>query len=172
MQVKNRSASVIGYSVPDLHVRRRFYPGEIKDISQEELAQLLYQAGGRELLTNYLQVNKKDLENLDIESQEQEYFYSEDQIKEIITTGSIEEFLDMLDFAPDGVIDLVKSYALSLPMTDLRKVEALEKKTGFNAIKALENIQDSAEAAEETAAPARKRRVDTTTSKYKVISDN
>ena len=41
MKVKNRSASVVGYKVPDLNVRRRFVPGEIKEIPVEELQQLL-----------------------------------------------------------------------------------------------------------------------------------
>lgn len=34
MKVKNRSASVVGYKLPDLNVRRRFVPGEIKEIPQ------------------------------------------------------------------------------------------------------------------------------------------
>ena len=54
MKVKNRSASVVVYTVPDLKVRRRFVPGEIKEIPQEELQQLLYQPGGEEILTSCL----------------------------------------------------------------------------------------------------------------------
>ena len=66
MKVRNRSASVVGYRVPDLNVRRRFVPGEVKEIPVEELQQLLYQTGGRELLTHYLQVSKDEIKQLDM----------------------------------------------------------------------------------------------------------
>lgn len=56
MRVKNRSVSVVGYTIPDLNIRRRFVPGEIKEISNEELDKLLYQPGGHYLLANFLQV--------------------------------------------------------------------------------------------------------------------
>lgn len=170
MKVKNRSASVVGYSVPDLHVRRRFLPNEVKDIDVEELRQLLYQSGGRELLTNYLQVAKEDVEKLDMGEQEKEYYFSNEEIIALIKTGSIEEFLDMLDFAPDGVINLVKEYAISLPMTDLQKIKALREKTGFDATKIMENTDtEGAAAAPET---THRRRAESSTSKYKIISDN
>ena len=35
--VKNRSAGVATYKIPELGVRRSFQPGEIKKISAEEL---------------------------------------------------------------------------------------------------------------------------------------
>ena len=177
MKVKNRSASVVVYTVPDLNVRRRFVPGEIKEIPQEELQQLLYQPGGEEILTSCLQVAKEDVEKLDMLEQEQEYFYSEDDIKNIMKHGSQDEFLDMLDFAPDGVMNLVKKYAVDLPLTDLYKIEALKNKTGFDSAKALENSKDEEEEIKVASNPKRRvsaedkpaRRVPT---EYKVISDN
>ena len=177
MKVKNRSASVVVYTVPDLKVRRRFVPGEIKEIPQEELQQLLYQPGGEEILTSCLQVDKEDIKKLDMLEQEQEYFYSEDDIKNIMRVGSQDEFLDMLDFAPDGVMNLVKKYAVDLPLTDLYKIEALKNKTGFDSAKALENSKDEDEEIKVASNPTRRvstedkpsRRVPT---EYKVISDN
>ena len=175
MKVKNRSASVVGYTIPDLNVRRRFAPGETKDVPQEELEKLLYQPGGAELFYSDLQVSAEDLRKLNGQEQEQEYFYSEQQVKDIMLTGSLDEFLDMLDFAPMGVINLIKTYSTSLPMTDMNKCDALKNKTGFDAMKALANIRsvekDSAEPAAE-AVGTRKRRVaaEDTTSKYKIIN--
>ena len=179
MKVKNRSASVVVYTVPDLNVRRRFIPGEIKEIPQEELQQLLYQPGGEEILTDCLQVAKEDIKHLDIIEPEQEYFYSEEDIKNIMKFGSQDEFLDMLDFAPEGVMNLIKKYSVDLPLTDLHKIEALKKKTGFDSAKALENSTD--ENGELQVAEAPKRRVTTNkepkqerrvTTEYKIISDN
>jgi hypothetical protein len=38
-----------------------------------------------------------------------------------------------------GVIDLIKKFAVSLPLTDYDKREALKKKTGFDVDKAIAN---------------------------------
>ena len=178
MKVKNRSVSVTGYTIPDLHIRRRFLPGEIKDISEEELQQLIYQPGGKYLLENYLQVQKNDIAKLNVEQPEREYFYTDDNIKRIMLSGSEDEFLDMLDFAPAGVIDMIKDYSVKLPLTNTNKIEALRKKTGFNASKALEHtrsVQEDIQNGGETAsAPTvaatgeRKRRVE---DKYQIIED-
>lgn len=178
MKVRNRSMSTVGYDIPDLRVNRHFAPGEIKEIPKEELESLLQQPGGRIILTEYLQVSKDDIKQLDVLQPEQEYFYSDEDIKRIMTLGSQDEFLDMLDFAPEGVMNMIKGYAVKLPLTDLRKIEALRKKTGFDSSKALENSMD--ENGELQVANAPKRRVVTEAPKqerrvaneYKIISDN
>ena len=177
MKVRNRSMSTVGYDIPDLRVKRHFVPGEIKEIPKEELDSLLQQPGGRVILTEYLQVSKDDIKQLDVIQPEQEYFYSDEDIKRIMTLGSQDEFLDMLDFAPEGVMNMIKGYAVQLPLTDLRKVEALRKKTGFDSSKALENSVD--ENGELQVAETPKRRVTVTEDKptrrvpeYKVITDN
>ena len=181
MKVKNRSASVVCYSVPDLNVKREFSAGEIKEIPQEELQILLQQPGGRVILTDYLQVSKEDIQNLDIMSPEQEYFYTEDDVKRIMRFGSQDEFLDLLDFAPEGVMDMIKTYSVELPLGDLFKIQALRDKTGFDASKAIENSKDEngelkvanvpkRRVATENETPVQQRRV--ASDKYKVISDN
>jgi hypothetical protein len=55
--------------------------------------------------------------------------------------GSLDQFLDVLDFAPDGVIDLIKRMAISMPLMDMNKRDALKKKTGLDVDKALANIR-------------------------------
>ena len=82
--VKNVSAGVVIYKIPEINIRREFMPGETKNgISFEELEKLTYQAGGRELLANYLQiVDKKVLQDLGVPT-EPEYFYTEEKIQDI-----------------------------------------------------------------------------------------
>ena len=139
--VKNRSGSHVVYSIPEIGVRRSFAPGEVKKISYEELEKLTYQAGGMEIITRFLQVqDEKVITNFNMHV-EPEYYMDEKQIAKVIVHGSLDEFLDMLDFAPDGVIDLVKRMAISLPMTDYNKMEALKKKTGLDVEAALKNIR-------------------------------
>ena len=181
MKIKNRSASVVVYSIPDLNIRRRFAPGEIKEISKEEITKLMYQPGGHRLLMNYLQASKEDIKQLDVVEPEREYFYSDDEIKNLMKFGPLDEFLDALDWAPEGIIDLFKEYAITLPLTDTQKIEALREKTGFDAGVALKNLKDTqiADSASETIEPVRKRRVSdeaatatATTGRYNIISTN
>ena len=86
--VKNVSAGVVIYKIPEINIRREFMPGETKNgISFEELEKLTYQAGGRELLANYLQiVDKKVLQDLGVPT-EPEYFYTEEKIMNIMKNG-------------------------------------------------------------------------------------
>lgn len=174
--VKNRSTSVISYRIPDMRVRRVFQPGEVKKISGEELEMLSYQDGGKLLFINYLQVLGAEAKEIMVESQP-EYNMSEEDIKELILHGSQDAFLDFLDFAPMGAMDILKDLAVKLPMNDLAKREALKNKTGFDVTKALANLEDekavaAAEGAttqtEPAAAPVR--RTSASTSKYKVVS--
>ena len=62
---------------------------------------------------------------------------SEEDIIDLIQNGSYDSFLDALDFAPEGVIDLIKHYAVSLPCNDSSKREALRTKLGQNIEAAL-----------------------------------
>ena len=156
--VKNVSAGVVIYKIPEINIRREFMAGETKSgISFEELEKLTYQAGGRELLANYLQiVDKKVLQDLGVTT-EPEYFYTEEKIMNIMKNGTLDEFLDLLDFAPIGRLDLIKKFAVSLPLTDTVKIEHILKKTGFDVSKAI-RMDKADKAVEQTAAPAKNSR--------------
>ena len=137
--VKNRSTSRVVYKIPEGNIRREFSPGESKRISFEELEKLSYQTGGRELMANYLQIMSAEATSeLGIHT-EPEYNMTEEQISDLIRTGSLDAFLDCLDFAPVGVIDLLKTFSVSIPLTDYDKRQALKEKTGFDVDVALKN---------------------------------
>lgn len=147
--VKNRSASRIIYRIPEMGIRREFSPTETKKISYEELEKLSYQPGGLAMMTNFLQIQDAPAATTLGIRTEPEYHMSEQQIVDLIRTGSLDAFLDCLDFAPVGVIDLLKKYAVSVPLADYEKRKALKEKTGFDVDAALKNI--AAEKAEEEA---------------------
>ena len=138
MKVTNRSASQVGYAIPDMNIKRLYQPGETKNVSQEELEKLAFEPGGLYILANFLQVSVEDAQILQI-NPEREYYLSADGVKELIRSASLDEFLDALDFAPKGVIDMIREYSVTLPMTDTQKAEAFFEKTGFNVLKAIEN---------------------------------
>lgn len=172
MRVKNRSAHRVSYTIPN-GANRVFNAGESMEISIEEINQLSYQPGGKALIEKYLQVPREGREALNWDFDVQpEYDYSEEDVKRIMLTGSLDEYLDMLDFAPEGVISLIRNFALTLPLADMNKMEAFKNKFGYDVAAAIKNkkaVEESIEGTPE-AAPVRQRRVQpTTSSKYKVI---
>ena len=64
-------------------------------------------------------------------------------------TGSIDEFLDCLDFAPEGVTELIKTLAVQLPLNDVAKREAIYNKLGFNVDNAIRLKREAAEPVKE-----------------------
>ena len=143
--VKNRSAGVATYKIPEMGIRRTFSPGEVKKISAEELEKLTYRPGGMALLANFLQIMEPEaIAKVGLNPQP-EYFMSEQDIVKMMTTGSLDEFLDCLDFAPPGVIDLVKKLSVSLPLGDINKRKALKEKTGFDCDAALKHVMEEKE---------------------------
>ena len=177
LKVKNRSASLAVYSIPEINVRREFAPGETKNITYGELEKLSYQPGGRAIMQNFLQIiDPEATGDLGI-NREPEYDLSEQQIIDLMTNGSLDAFLDCLDFAPVGVIDLIKKFSVSLPLNDIDKRDALKKKTGFDVTVALANMQKEKEDMETPVVENKERRVKAesipegrrTTPKYNVV---
>ena len=57
---------------------------------------------------------------------------SKEDVIELINNGSQDAWLDCLDFAPEGVLDMVKQLSVSIPLNDYAKRRALKEKTGFD----------------------------------------
>ena len=180
--VKNRSAGFAVYTIPEMGINRSFAPGEVKKISEEELEKLTYQPGGMAMLSGFLQIMEPEaIAKVGLNPQP-EYHMSENDIKNLLLTGSLDEFLDCLDFAPPGVIDLVKKMSVSLPLSDISKRKALKDKTGFDCDAALKHVMEEQEDDGEntilkTGAPERRVKKEEpaatgrrTTPKYNVVS--
>lgn len=143
--VKNRGAAHVSYRIPEDGIRRSFAPGETKEISYKELEKLTYQPGGMIILSHYLQIMESDvIKNFGIHT-EPEYHMDEAQVAALIKTGSLDAFLDALDFAPIGVIDLIKKLSVNIPLMDMAKRKALKEKTGFDVDAALRHIDEEKE---------------------------
>ena len=144
-RVKNRGASTVVYKIADKGIRREFKPGQVMQISAEELEELTFQPGGTLILSQFLQI--MDLEGIQAAriKTEPEYHMSEADVVKLITSGSLDAFLDALDFAPIGVIDLIKKLSISIPMVDIQKRKALKEKTGFDVEAALKHNEEDKE---------------------------
>lgn len=147
-KVTNRSAGRVIYNIPEDHIRREFYNKETKEIALSELEKLAQQPGGRKLIYNYLSIQDADaISHLVNRPIEPEYWLTEDKIPEWMNTCSLDEFKDALDFAPEGIKDLLKKYAVSLPLNDFAKRQAMFEQLGFNVTKAIENSGEEGEPA-------------------------
>lgn len=145
IKVTNRDNGSIGYSVPDLGVHRTFQPKETKEISAEELRKLSYLPGGDIIIKEYLIIHNEELLNELLGSVEPEYYYSEAEVKTLLLSGSLEQLQDCLDFAPNGVIDLIKDLAVTLKIDNMSKRKAIQEKTGFNVTRAIEINEETEE---------------------------
>ena len=178
--VKNRSNAVVGYSIPDLNISARtFQPGETKQITLEELEALTYRPGGMNLIARCLLIMDEGVAHQILTNGiEPEYWLDEAGIKKLMVEGSLDEFLDCLDFAPVGVVELIKTMAVKLPLNDVQKRDALRKKFGYDVDGILANLRAAKEDEEVVAEAAPVRRVKkeegtkrrTETPQYKVTS--
>lgn len=149
-KVTNRSTGVVAYRIPERHIRREFMPKETKEIDVQEISDVMMQGGGRELFYNYLLVEDKEkaekVMNVHVEP---EYWLTEKEIPSWLVTCSLDALKDALDFAPDGVKDLIKKYAVEIKLNDIQKRQAILDQLGFDVTKVIENIEaDEREAIE------------------------
>lgn len=138
IRVANRDSGIVTYSLPELGVKRRFQPREEKEVPFGELEALSYIRGGQAVLKDYLVIkNEEALKEL-LPHVEPEYFYSKEEVEKLLTEGTMDQFLDCLDFAPQGVLELIKESAVNLPLNDVAKRDAIKEKIGFDVTKAIE----------------------------------
>jgi hypothetical protein len=122
-------------------------------MSVAELNKLVQQPGGLTLIYNYLLIDDKEVLRYLINGKEApEYWITEEEIPTWMNECSLAEFQDALDFAPAGTIDLIKQYAVSLPLNDYAKRQAIKEQLGYDVTKVIENSGE--EVAENTSAKA------------------
>lgn len=150
IKVTNRSNGRVSYGIPDSNgLRRLFHSKETKEIPMEELRKVMWSTGGAYILKNTLIIeNKEAVQELFSTDPEPEYYYTEDEIKQLLLTGTNDQLLDCLDFAPEGVINVLKNLAVTMKLNDMSKREIIFEKTGFNVTNAI-NINKESEKIEE-----------------------
>jgi hypothetical protein len=138
--VMNRSNNTVVYRIPEDNVRRTFTAGESKTIPLDEIVKLTYIPGGANLIAKYLLIKDEKVVNSLFDKVEPEYNMTEPDIKKLMLEGSLDAFLDCLDFAPAGVIQIIKDLSVKLPLNDVAKRKAIKDKTNFDVDRAIANI--------------------------------
>lgn len=160
IRICNRDNAAVFYDIPEMNgLHRVFQPNEIKEVTLEELIKLSYEPGGMNLLRNNFILDNKEAIDMILGHVEPEYTYTPADVKNLLLNGSLDELLDCLDFAPEGVIELIKTFAVELPLNDVAKREAILEKTGFNVTNAIQIKKDTEADIPQPAAAPTKRRV-------------
>lgn len=139
IKVLNRDNGAVCYSIPEMNgLTRIFQAGEVKEVTFEELQKLSYIPGGSDLLKDSLVIMNNDIAISELIGHvEPQYSYTKQDILHLLKQGSLDELLDCLDFAPQGVKELVKTLSVEMPLNDVAKREAILDKLGFNVDNAI-----------------------------------
>lgn len=151
VRVTNRDNGHVGYRIPDMNnLVRDFSANETKNITVEELKKLAYISGGPTLIRDYLIIDDAEVVKEVLGEVEPEYYYTEDDVKNLLLNGSLDALKDCLEFAPKGTIDLVKKLAIEMPLNDIAKRKAILEMTGFNVDAAIMVNEETKDEMEDT----------------------
>lgn len=161
VKIVNRDSGIVCYSIPEMGVNRQFMPRETKEITFGELESLSFQPGGDVILSDFLVIRNEEAAAALLGQVEPEYYYTAADVKNLMVNGTLDAFLDCLDFAPMGVLEVVKDLAVELPLNDMAKRDAILEKLDFNVTRAIEikNTKfdgDSDDVAEKSSKPTRR----------------
>lgn len=185
VKITNRYDGMASYEIADLGINRLFMAGETKEITAEEVRKLSYSIGGMALLKDYLVIDNAELVEEILGPVEPEYYYTENDVRNLLEKGSLAELQDCLDFAPEGTVELVKKVAVETKLNDIQKRKAILDGAGFDvntAVMVNEETEDErqddvkvrrATTAKPTATTTTsgRRTAAPTASKYKVVNN-
>lgn len=139
VKITNRDSGSAGYTIEEMNnLHRNFAAGETKEVPMEEIRALSYLPGGMEILEKCFVINNPEAVKEIYGDVEPEYTYTAEDVKILLTEGTNEQLMDCLDFAPEGVINLVQQIAVETKLNDVSKRKIIFEKTGFNIDKAIE----------------------------------
>ena len=152
VEITNRDSGSAGYTIAEMNnLHRQFAAGETKEITMEELRALTYLPGGMQILQDCFVIHDEKAVQEIYGEVEPEYSYDEEDVKTLLATGTNEQLMDCLEFAPEGVISLVKKIAVETKLNDVAKRKIIQEKTGFNVDRAIDaNEYTKEENAKET----------------------
>lgn len=166
VKVRNMVDYNVGYKIEEDNIRRQFSPHEVKTVTAGELRKLDYTRGGHVLLTSYLAVQNKSLAQefgVDEDSYANEYNWDAAKVDQVLLNEPVEVLQDAMDFAPEGILQLIKDRAIALRLDsmDKRKVISDAMKIDLNG---MIDLAVKAESVEVKSAPKKTRRASSSNS--------
>ncbi len=174
--VKSRTEGSVAYKLDSMRVSRSWpKTGSVLQISLDELKELMVQPGGEYILRNLVIIENEEA-RLDIlgGDVQPEYNYTEKEIQYLLYEAEDNALLDCLDYAPIGVLELIKQYSLEKLPNTTAKTKAVNQRLGIDLNKIAELISEKDEGNAEKNADTGRRTAPLTVSetkqeKYKVV---
>lgn len=144
--VKNRTKGMVGYKIDTLRVYRHWdKTGDILYISIDELIELSTLPGGLKLLEKYLLIEDEEAVSIVFgREMEPEYNYTEKEIDFLLYKAEDNQLFDCLDYAPEGVLRIIRSKSVDKIPNTTAKVEAINKRLNINLSMIRINAEDAA----------------------------
>ena len=142
--VRNRTQGSVSYKLDSRLTARSWQKeGTVLYPTLEELKEVMMIPGGAYLLKNCLVIEDPEarLEVLGAEP-EPEYLYGEKEIKTLLYEAEDEALLDCLDYAPQGVLELVRQYAIEKLPNSMAKIQAINEKFNINLTHMADLVKD------------------------------
>lgn len=139
--VRNLVDHKVVYTLPEINRRVVFEPFEEKKIPAGELRSLNYKTGGTILIHNYLCIlNDEMREEFNIPKDLVEYDWTIADIHRVLEdlNTPIEALEDALDFAPEGIRELIIDSAVKWKIPDSNRRKVISRMTGVNIDKMIE----------------------------------
>ena len=159
VKVWNRSSGSIFYKIDSLRITRDWpKSGDVLEIPLSELKELQYTPGGMKLMEKYMLIKDQDVcRELGL-PEDPEYFYDEKDILELLNNGTEDQLLDCLEFAPYGVLTLLKDIAVKTNLDSSQKRKAISKRLNVDIDSMIKNNNLSTNLVEEDVEVQQKRR--------------
>lgn len=141
----NSNGAVFYFSELSRTKRRWDKLGSFKNISLEELRELVGSAGGLELLRDDLLIKDIDVrEELGLPV-EKSYVLDEEGIKSLLS-GSLEELKTTLDNTTETIKENIAQIAVAQKLSDLDKLEVIKDASGVDVLAAIQEAKEDEKA--------------------------
>ena len=142
--VRSRTQGSVSYKLESRLAARSWQKaGTVLYPTVEELKEVMMIPGGAYLLKNCLVIEDPEarIEVLGAEP-EPEYLYGEKEIKTLLYEADDAALLDCLDYAPAGVLELVRQYAIEKLPNTMVKIQAINDKFKINLAHMADLVKD------------------------------
>ena len=139
----------------DKNLRITFQKNQVRKMKAGDIRELNFEPGIHVLFTEYLSVGDPELAaEIGVSDQvlEYEYQWTVKDVQNLLTDGLLEELEDVLNCAPQGIVDTIVDQAVEMRLNDVAKRDLIKQYTGQDITKKLE-VKDRTESAANGDAP-------------------
>ena len=139
VEVQNMTSGTLSYRLPSGPYR--FFSSNMRmTVTAGELRELATMQGGRVLLQSHLSVHNPELaREFGVDESTIEYTWTEEDIRRVLVEGDMDELLDALDFAPEGIVEELARKAVEWKIPDNNKIKAISEATNLDIASQIRN---------------------------------